>query len=41
MVELIGRVFTWLDTGTQTTLLDAGDFVETIEKRQGFKIHVS
>lgn len=37
-VELLGRGFAWLDTGTHDSLLDAGCFVETIEKRQGFKV---
>jgi len=37
-VELLGRGFAWLDTGTHETLLDSAMFVETIERRQGYKI---
>lgn len=37
-VELIGRGFAWLDTGTHDSLLAAAQFVEIIEKRQGYKI---
>ncbi|TCR82342.1 glucose-1-phosphate thymidylyltransferase RfbA [Rhizobium sp. BK376] len=37
-VELMGRGYAWLDTGTPDSLLEAADFVGTLEKRQGFKI---
>lgn len=37
-VQLLGRGFAWLDTGTMDSLIDAGQFVQMIEKRQGIKI---
>lgn len=36
--ELLGRGFAWLDTGTHDSLIDAGQFVKTLEERQGYKI---
>ena len=37
-VELMGRGFAWLDTGTHSSLLEASNYIETIENRQGLKV---
>ena len=37
-VELMGRGDAWLDTGTHDSLLEAGQFIQSLEKRQGLKI---
>ena len=37
-VDLLGRGFAWLDTGSHDSLIEAGQFVQTIEKRQGLKV---
>lgn len=37
-VEVFGRGFAWLDTGTHDSLIEASEFIHTVEKRQGFKV---
>jgi glucose-1-phosphate thymidylyltransferase len=37
-VKIMGRGLAWLDTGTHETLLEAGQFIQTVEKRQGLKV---
>jgi len=37
-VEMMGRGYAWLDTGTHASLLDAGNFVRTLEQRQGQQV---
>ena len=37
-VEIMGRGYAWLDTGTHDSLLEAGQFISTLEKRQGLKV---
>ena len=37
-MELLGRGYAWLDTGTHENLMEAAQFIETIEKRQGLKV---
>ena len=37
-IEILGRGFTWLDTGTHDSLLEASNFIKTVEKHSGFKV---
>ena len=37
-VKILGRDFAWLDTGTHESLIEAGQFIHTVEKRQGLKV---
>ena len=37
-MDVLGRGYAWLDTGTQDSLLEASNFIQTIEKRQGLKV---
>lgn len=37
-VEIMGRGYAWLDTGTNDSLIEAAQFIQTIEQRQGFKV---